>query len=174
MPIVSASSRWTIRCASPAGVLARWRSRRIWHLRLEMVDSITSRSRPGLPLPLEVGGVACALGGEDRHLLQRERLGVLASPQAFVGDQGAAFVRSRELTHGLVLLLVGRDERVTQRQTVGVGDKDKPHAPQILALGRAIAVGGGAGKVAAARAAGVVGDPDQGAVGEPQLVSGDQ
>ena len=67
--------------------------------------------------------------------LQSERLAVLAAPQALVGDQRAAGVGGRELTHRLVLLLVGGDERVPDRHARGVGHEDEaqPHTYWLLA-----------------------------------------
>ena len=59
---------------------------------------------------------------------QGKRLPVVTAPQALVGDQSAAGMRGRKLTHRLVLLLVGGDQRVPDRYARGVGHKDE-HSP---------------------------------------------
>lgn len=73
-----------------------------------MVDSITSRTPARRRSRSRVVGPRTRSGVRIVTSCQSERLGVLlASPQALVSDQGAAGMRSRQLAHGLVLLLVG-------------------------------------------------------------------
>src|SRR6266702_1517576 len=74
--MVRARMRWAMRTASPAGVLARWRSSRICPLRLAKTLSITSReeasarSRPRLAaVPVSrsaSGSYSFSLPGHDR------------------------------------------------------------------------------------------------------------
>ncbi len=172
--MVSASSRCAIRCASPAGVLARCCSSRIWPLRLLMVDSITSRRPARRRSRARLSAVRTRSGVRMANVLQGECLAVLAAPQAFVRDQRASRMGGGQLTHRLVLLFVGRDERVPERHSVAVGHQDETHPPHVLALGGAVAVGGSAREFAAALAASVVGNPEQGAVRDPQTTLRDQ
>jgi hypothetical protein len=74
----------------------------------------------------------------------------------------------------LVLFLVGRDDRVSKRQAVLVGEQDESDAVDeaVLRLGEAEA--GEAGELAATLTAGVVGDADQGAVAEPDAAAVEQ
>jgi hypothetical protein len=104
---VSASRRWAIRWMSPAGVLARCCSSRIWHLRLAIVDSTTRRKRA--------------------RLRSESALSAVPTPQTLVADEQVAAVGEHELTHGLVLLLVGGDECVPAGQPRAIDQQHEPH-----------------------------------------------
>ena len=93
---------------SPAGVFARCCSSRIWHLRLEIVVRRSAASRGALAGE----GVGCAIA---RWISQP------------VADEDLAAVTKRELTHRLVLLLVGGDDRVADRQPLGSTSRHEPH-----------------------------------------------
>ena len=72
------------------------------HLAFEVGDGrLDHESQAGeASLSGEVVGVSSAVGGEDGDVLEGERLGVGASPEAFVGQQRAAGVGGRSSRTG--------------------------------------------------------------------------
>jgi hypothetical protein len=167
IPIVSARMRCAIRAASPAGVLARWRSRRIWPFRLAKTLSITSlseasaRSRPRLA----VVGVRSGVSSRIWSAASRSRVG--ASPEAFVGDHDLGGRAGQEVGERLVLLLVCGHDRVAERQSPFVGQKHESHAPDEAVLRLRVAVAGEARELGSLLAAGIAGDREPGAVSQP-------
>jgi hypothetical protein len=81
----------------------------------------SARSRPRL------AAVRVLSGGEQRRADGREPCLVLAAPEALVGDHDLARGAGEQVGERLVLLLVGRDERVAERQAAIVGEQHKPH-----------------------------------------------
>ena len=93
-----------MRVTSPAIVLARCCSRRIWRLRLENSDSITRRMRA---LAISVAGRLPSWwrsGGDQSDADEVHRGVELFAPQALVGEQDAAAVRTGEIERALAFL----------------------------------------------------------------------
>ena len=167
MPRVSARMRCAIRTASPAGVLARCCSSRIWPLRFEKTLSITSRveasarSRPRLAAVRVLSGVSSVVPSAASRVV------VVAAPEALVGDHDLGGGAGEQVGERLVLVLVGGHDRVAERQPARVGQQHEPDAPDEAVLRARVAVAGEAGELASLLAAGVVRDRELGAVGEP-------
>ena len=83
---MSASRRCAIRCASPRGVFARWRSSRICSFRFEKTLSIVSRCPACRRSRSALSMVRSREGCKQPHLRALHLLVVGAAPEAFVGD----------------------------------------------------------------------------------------
>ncbi|HEY5388730.1 MAG TPA: hypothetical protein VIL79_12610 [Thermoleophilia bacterium] len=90
------------------------------------------------------------------------------------GGEQAAGVYAGQLEHALTLVLIGRPQVVAEGRPAAVADEEQAQAPVPAALGGAVAVGGLAGELALAGAAGVVGAGKQGAVDEAHAAAGNQ
>lgn len=164
--MVSASRRCAIRAASPAGVLAKWFSRRIWPFRLAKTLSITSRLEARTRSRRSVADVR-SFAGVTSVVPQRASRARKARPQRPLSAiRSAASGAGEQISDRLVLLLVGRHKHVAERQATPVGDEHEADAVDVAMLGLGVAVAGGAGEAAARPAARVVGDADQPPVGE--------
>ena len=130
MPRLSARMRCAIRTASPAGVLARCCSSRIWPLRFEKTLSITSRVEASARSRAEVFGGACPVGGEQSDAVGGEPLAVAATPGAFVGDHDFCRDAGQEVGERLVFVLVGGHDRVAERQSPLVGQQARAARPR--------------------------------------------
>jgi hypothetical protein len=72
-----------------------------------------------------VGGGAGAVGGEQPGAGGGEPGGVVAPPEAFVGDHDLGRGAGEQVGERLVLLLVGGHDRVPERQPARVGEQDE-------------------------------------------------
>src|SRR5438552_3878203 len=111
-------------------------------------------------LTAEVGGGARLVWREQRRAVGSESLAVAATPEALVGDHDGGRRAAQEVGEWLVLLLVGRHDRVAERHAAAVREQDEPHPvdESVLRLGETEA--GKAGELAPLRASRIVGDAD--------------
>jgi hypothetical protein len=95
------------------------------HLAFEVrVEALDHRPRRGKrAFAVEVGGGAGLLGGEQGGAVGGESLTATAAREGFVGDHGLGRGGGQEVAERLDLVLVGRHERVAERQPAGVGEK---------------------------------------------------
>src|SRR5450830_1968038 len=114
------------------------------------------------------------VGHDELDADQPEAGLVLTAALTGVGEEQAAGVCAGEGEHALTLVLARRPQVVAERRPVAVADEEQAHAPVPAALGGAVAVGGLAGELALAGAAGVVGTGEEGAVDEAHAAAGDE
>src|SRR5665811_138253 len=93
-------------------------------------------------------------GHDELDADQMEALAVLTAAVTGVGEEQAAGVCAGEGEHALTLVLIGRPQVIAERRSAAVADEEQAHAPVPAALGGAVAVGGRAGELALAGAAG--------------------
>src|SRR3954452_12789409 len=174
MARVSASSRWAMRATRPGSVLAWWSCRPIWRLRVANTDSMTSRMRA---LAVSAGGrweglcLAGVISWMSISCIEDRYSRPARPPSTNSTLPGCAAARSS----GVAFLTgLGADEVIADRDALGICQQHQAHAPDELALGRAVAVGGVPGELAVALAARVVRARAQRPVGEPDVAVGDE
>jgi len=163
-----------MRCASPGSFFARWSSIRIWRLRVENTDSITSRIRA---LVISTAGRCPSfvfVGDDQFDADELEAVVMHTAAVPSVGEQHGSGVRARELEYALALVLVRRSQVIADRRAGAVGDQQQPHSPVPLAFRSAVAVGGVPSELAVGRAAGVVRASQQSTVDQAHLAGCDQ
>src|SRR5205085_9625371 len=78
---------------------------------------------------------AVALGCDDLNVDQAHRVGVLAAPEALVGEQHAAGLSGGQLQGAVAFLAgLGADEVLADRYALVIADEYQAHAPHELAL----------------------------------------
>ena len=126
-------------------------------------------------LDYEPGGGECALrpllaavrvrsGVSRRDVVGREPGLVAATPEALVGDHDLGRGTGQQVGERLVLLLVGGDDRVAERQAAFVGEQDEPDTPDEAVLRLRVAVARKAGELGSLLTARITGDRELGAV----------
>jgi hypothetical protein len=106
------------------------------HLALEVAeDRFDNQPDPGFgPLSGRALAEAVALGRDDLNVDEAHRVGVLAAPEALVGNQHAAGVGGGEVQGAVALLAgLGADEVIADRHALVIADEHQPHAPCELA-----------------------------------------
>ena len=141
MARVGATGDSTMRCTSPAGGLGEVLFEA--HLAFEVGEQrLDDQPQASLAdLGVGVSGRAVAVGSDHRDAMRATSFRVLrpTSPCRRTGCSRGGRRRARERSG--ILGVVGGDEVVADGDAVGVADEDEAHAPDILALGRAVAEG---------------------------------
>ena len=98
--------RCAIRAARPLGVLARWRSSRIWPFRLAKTLSITSRVDASVRSLCTLAAVRCAVGSKQAGAAGSEPFAVAAAPEPLVGNHNRSRVAGEQVGEMLARRLV--------------------------------------------------------------------
>jgi hypothetical protein len=83
---------------------------------------------------VEIGGGARLVGGEQLGAVGGESRGVVAAPETLVGDDDRGWGAGEQIGERLVLFLVGRHDRVAERQPALVGQQHEPYPVEVAVL----------------------------------------